>query len=77
MKRSAEEKAAIRSGKLLGDRVTSVLNSLGADKVAKLIEKVGKRPCGCAGRRDALNRWHLRMLGAVDEMNENDGKDNQ
>ena len=57
--------------KLLGDRVTETLNALGADKVAKIIEKVGKRPCGCKERRDALNRWHLQVLAMVDEMKGN------
>ncbi len=66
----------LREEQLLGNRVDTLLKSLGADRVAKLIEKVGRRPCGCAGRRDALNRWHLRVLAAVDEMKD-DREDNQ
>ncbi len=63
---------------LLGDRVTKVLNSLGGDKVARIIEKVGRRPCRCKQRADALNRWHLRVLAIVDEMKEEeDAKQNK
>lgn len=66
-------KRKLREEQLLGNRVDAILKSLGGKRVSKLIEKVGRRPCNCAGRRDALNRWHLRMLGAIDEMKENDG----
>lgn len=68
-------KRKLREEQLLGNRVDSLLRSMGADKVARLIEKVGRRPCGCGGRRDALNRWHLKMLGAIDEMEDDKPKD--
>ena len=47
---------------LLGDRVEQMLKSVGADKLAKLYEQIGRKPCGCAGRRDALNEWHKKAL---------------
>ena len=51
---------------LLGDRIERLLKTIKADKVAELYEKVGKRPCGCAKRKDALNKWHVRMLAAIE-----------
>ena len=54
--------------KLLGDRVDTILKSLGGAKVAQLIEKVGRRPCGCGGRRQKLNEWHRKMLDAIEDM---------
>lgn len=62
----------LKEEQLLGNRVNAILRSLGGEKVATLIEKVGKRPCGCAGRKDTLNRWHLKMLSAIDEMRDNE-----
>ena len=58
---------------LLGDRVEKVLKTIGADKLAEIYQKVGKRPCGCASRRDALNRWHQKVLDTIEEMKK-DGK---
>lgn len=54
--------------KLLGNRVEKLLATLGAARVAKLVEKVGKRPCGCGGRRDKINDWHRKMLNAIEEL---------
>ena len=65
-------KRQLREDQLLGNRVGAILKTLGGDKVAELVEKVGKRPCGCAGRKAALNRWHLKMMSAIDEMRENE-----
>ena len=48
---------------LLGDRVEAALKTLGADKVAKLYEKIGKKPCGCASRRQALNEMGTKQIG--------------
>lgn len=47
--------------KLLGDRVEAALKTVGADKVARQVERVTKRPCGCGKRRDALNNVHKRI----------------
>ena len=52
----------------LGDKVEKALRAVGADKVAKIYEKVGKRPCGCQGRKEALNRWHRRVLEEVEKV---------
>lgn len=46
----------------LGDKVEQTLRTLGAEKAKRIIERVGRRPCGCAGRKEALNRWHKRVL---------------
>ncbi len=54
--------------KLLGNRVEAALKTLGADKVAKFYERVGRKPCGCAGRREALNRWHLKAMETIENL---------
>ena len=40
----------------LGDVVQQVARVTGVEKVTKVIERVTKRSCGCAGRRERLNR---------------------
>ena len=40
----------------LGDTVEKISKTVGADKVAKVYEKVTGKSCGCAARRDKLNR---------------------
>ena len=54
--------------KLLGDHVDRILKSLGGNKVAEIIEKVGHRPCGCGGRKEKLNEWHRKVLKAYEDM---------
>lgn len=44
--------------KLLGDRVEQVITTLGGKHVAKAIERVTKKPCGCAQRKERLNNLH-------------------
>jgi len=58
----------LREEKLLGDHVNKMLTLMGGDKVAKLIEKVGRRPCGCGGRKEKLNEWHRKMKAAIEDM---------
>ena len=53
---------------LLGDKVEKILKSIGGNKVAEIIEKVGRRPCGCGGRKDKLNEWHRKVLKAYEDM---------
>lgn len=43
--------------KLLGDRIAAVLDALGARPVTTAIERMTGKPCGCAERTAALNRW--------------------
>ena len=52
---------------LLGDRVERLLKTIKADKLAKLYERIGKKPCGCERRKAALNRWHHRALDVLEE----------
>lgn len=59
---------------LLGDKVEKALRLVGADKVAKIYEKVGRRPCGCAGRKEALNRWHRRVLEEIEKLRADGGQ---
>ena len=40
----------------LGDKVEKVIKKVGADKVAKKVEQITKRPCGCKKRKEQLNR---------------------
>ena len=44
--------------KLLGDLTADVLRKLRADRVAKAISRITKKPCGCAKRQAALNELH-------------------
>lgn len=60
--------------KLLGDKVEEVLQKVGADKVAKKVEKVTKRPCGCQKRKNKLNNLHRRMIGQPTRKNYNHGR---
>ena len=46
----------------LGDRVEKVLKKVGADKVARTVERVTKKPCGCQKRKQALNDWHKKQI---------------
>lgn len=47
---------------LLGDKVEEMLRKAKVDKVAALYEKVTKRPCGCAKRKEQLNVAHRQFL---------------
>ena len=53
--------------RLLGDRVEAAMKTIGADKVAKLYSKLGRKPCGCAGRKAALNKWHMNALDFINK----------
>ena len=45
----------IERSKGLGDTIEKIAHAVGADKVAQVIEKITKKPCGCNKRKDALN----------------------
>lgn len=45
---------------LLGDRLTAALQKTPLPKIVQAIERVTGRDCGCAKRREALNRWDAR-----------------
>jgi hypothetical protein len=47
---------------LAGDIVEAVAKRIGAARLAKWIEKHVGVDCGCAGRRDALNRLSEKLL---------------
>lgn len=47
---------------LLGDKIEKVLKKVGAKKVAKAYERVTKKPCGCAKRKQALNAFHQNQI---------------
>ena len=40
----------------LGDKVEKVIKKAKLDKVAKKVEQVTKKPCGCQKRKEMLNR---------------------
>lgn len=51
---------------LLGDKIAVLAEKWGADKLAAAYERMTGLPCGCAGRRELLNRldgW-MRGLGS-------------
>lgn len=41
---------------LLGDKIAAMAEKWGADKLAAAYERMTGLPCGCAGRRELLNR---------------------
>lgn len=47
--------------KMLGDVLEDAAKIIGADKVAKAIERVTKKPCGCGQRKVRLNKWHAQL----------------
>ncbi|MDG4595474.1 MAG: hypothetical protein P9F75_07240 [Candidatus Contendobacter sp.] len=49
---------------LLGDRVERVLTRLGGKRLAATLARVTGKPCGCARRVAALNRWDARRRSA-------------
>lgn len=40
----------------LGDKVEKIAKKVKLDKVAKKVEQVTKKPCGCQKRKDQLNK---------------------
>jgi hypothetical protein len=44
---------------LLGDRLASGLQKLGADRIAKTFTAVTGKPCGCDRRTARLNAWDV------------------
>lgn len=48
---------------LLGDFVEEQLKKVKADKIAAMVSKVTKKPCGCDKRREQLNALHKRVTG--------------
>lgn len=47
--------------KMLGDVLEEAAKIIGADKVAKAVERVTKKPCGCGQRKVRLNQWHAKV----------------
>lgn len=47
---------------LAGDVVEAIARRIGADRLAKWWERQTGRPCGCAERRERLNRATERLL---------------
>ena len=45
----------------LGDVVAAIAGAVGITTVAKCVERLTGKPCGCQGRRAALNRAVPRM----------------
>lgn len=45
---------------LLGDVVHTIAKVTGIAAVAKVVEKITRKPCGCKGRRKNLNELHAK-----------------
>lgn len=45
----------------LGEKVEKVIKKVGGDKVAKQVERVTKKPCGCQKRKEWLNQFGRRF----------------
>lgn len=50
---------------LLGDKIAALAEKWGADKLAAAYERMTGLKCGCAGRRELLNRLDGWMRGLV------------
>tara|TARA_R110000796_G_scaffold64291_2_gene149061 strand:- start:131 stop:310 length:180 start_codon:yes stop_codon:yes gene_type:complete len=46
----------IKISRGLGDTVEKIAHAIGADKVAKVYEKITGKDCGCNKRKDKLNK---------------------
>lgn len=48
----------------LGDKVSKVLDKVGAAKVSRTVRKLTgqKKPCGCQKRRESMNNWHKKQI---------------
>lgn len=58
-----QEAVGMADEKYIGDHIEEALKKVGADKVAKQIERVTKKPCGCMKRKEQLNQIHRRLIG--------------
>lgn len=58
MTRAALRETARRQ--LLGDRIDAALQRTPIPKIVQTIERATGWSCGCAKRREALNRWDAR-----------------
>ena len=47
----------VRTGPLLGDKIANTIKKIGGNKIAKKIQKVTGKDCGCGARRNRLNEW--------------------
>lgn len=47
---------------LLGDKLEQALSFVGADKIAKVYQRITKKPCNCARRKEMLNTFHKRLI---------------
>lgn len=56
-----EPKLIVEEPKLLGDKVEKALNTIGGKQVAKVIQKVTKKPCNCGRRKEILNNLHKKL----------------
>ncbi len=46
---------------LLGDKTAALLAAVKADRIAKAIWRVTKRPCNCGHRKMKLNELHRKL----------------
>ncbi len=49
--------------RLLGDRIAAGLQKIGADRVVTAVSRMTGKPCRCAERTAALNRWDAKWRG--------------
>ena len=54
--RKARQTSAPKRDRGLGDTLTRVFGATGVAKVAKAVERITGKPCGCSKRAEALNR---------------------
>jgi len=48
-------KHAVPPARGLGDSIAKAIHALGADRIAKVLERAAGRPCGCKRRQAKLN----------------------
>lgn len=61
----ADLQSALAAPELLGDKVAAMAEKWGVDNLAAAYERMTGLPCGCAGRRELLNRLDGWMRGLV------------
>ena len=62
---TTEPSPEVEESKGLGDHVADVLDALGGQQVASLIERVTKKPCNCGARVQRLNAMGEQATKAV------------
>tara|TARA_R100000541_G_scaffold327_3_gene2044 strand:+ start:490 stop:681 length:192 start_codon:yes stop_codon:yes gene_type:complete len=56
MDKKIKSQETSNQSKGLGDTIEKITTATGIKKLAGVVEKVTKKPCGCAERKESLNK---------------------